>query len=55
MKKILLLILSLSINFVYSKDLQFYNIDGTEIITKETEGLTIKKFQEIYFPQYKFL
>lgn len=52
MKKILITLL-VSYNCFSQKPFQFYNIDGTEIVKKENYNITIKYFEENYFPEYK--
>ena len=56
MKNFILIVIVLFSTCSYSnKNLQFYNIDGTEIIINKKEPITIKNFEETYFPNNKFI
>lgn len=53
MKKIILLLALIFTTTVFSKNLEFYNLEGIKI-NKEKEPITIDYFQKKYFSDYKF-
>lgn len=54
MKKLTTLIFLFIFTITFSKNLEFYNLEGVKI-NKEKEAITISYFEKKYFPEYKFI
>lgn len=53
-RNIFIILVLLFSNFIFSKNLQYYYINGKEIIDTSTEGKTQKYIQENFFKETKF-